>query len=246
MHRALYACALSAALLGTPPARAADPAPAAPPAAAPGASASPAAKGKDITVDPSRVEEARSLIPPPLLYGRFRPDVGSFVEYDVSTKKGRTRARAALVGKTARPDGSVMYQLEVDFPETKPRTMVVLWLVGEERPLIETLALSVAPHTPISMPVDLYADLPELRGNPSPERETTIKAGPFAGKATQRSWKLPAGGTSEVVTSDKVPVFGVESVQAPEGTWVARKTGTGAKPELSAVPLAVPRFPETL
>jgi hypothetical protein len=48
----------------------------------------------------------------------------------------------------------------------------------------------------------------------------------------------------EVVTTEKAPVFGVESVRTPEGTWVAKKSGTGARPELNAVPIAVPRLPE--
>ena len=77
------------------------------------------------TVDSSRLEEARTLVPLPLLYGKFRPEVGAFVEYDVTAKEGRARVRAAVVGRTERKDGP-MFQIEFEYLDVKPRSLVVL------------------------------------------------------------------------------------------------------------------------
>jgi hypothetical protein len=195
------------------------------------------------TVDSSRLEEARTLVPLPLLYGKFRPEVGAFVEYDVTAKEGRARVRAAVVGRTERKDGP-MFQIEFEYLDVKPRSLVVLWLIGEARPLVDRLALAVEPNAPISIPVDLPADAPELRGRPDPGTEVQVKSGPFSGKAVRRTYQLEDGRTAQVVLSDKVPLFGVESVRGGDGaTWVARKTGTGARPELKSVPVAIPRLP---
>jgi uncharacterized protein YndB with AHSA1/START domain len=196
------------------------------------------------TVAPSRLEEARALVPPPLLYGKFRPEVGTFVEYDVTTKGSKVRVRAAVVGRTERKDGP-MFQVEFEYLDVKPRSLVVLWLIGETHPMVDRLALAVEPSAPVSIPVDLPADAPELRGRPGPETEAVVKSGPFSGKAVRRTWRLEDGRAAEVVLSDKVPLFGVESVRGGDGsTWVARKMGTGARPELKSVPVAVPRLPE--
>ncbi|WNG19470.1 hypothetical protein [Cystobacter fuscus] len=196
------------------------------------------------TVEESRLEEARTLVPLPLLYGKFRPEVGTFVEYDVTTKEGKVRVRAAVVGRTERKDGP-MFQVEFEYLDVKPRSLVVLWLIGDTHPMVDRLALALEPHAPISIPVDLPADAPELRGRPGPETEAPVKSGPFAGKAVRRTWRLEDGRAAEAVLSDKVPLFGVESVRGGDGaTWVARKTGTGARPELKSVPVAIPRLPE--
>lgn len=194
-------------------------------------------------VDPSRLQEARALVPPPLLYGKFHPVVGTFVEYDVTTPQARLRVRTAVVGRTERKEGP-MFQVEFDYVDAKPRSLVVLWLIGESQPVVDRLALAVQPNAPISIPVDLPADAPELRGQPGPQKETQVKAGPFAGKAVRRTFQLESGASAEVVLSDKVPLFGVESVRGADGsTWVARKTGTGARPELGSVPITIPRLP---
>ena len=195
-------------------------------------------------VEDSRLEQARALVPPPLLYGKLRPEVGTFVEYDVTTKGSKVRVRAAVVGRTERKDGP-MFQVEFEYLDVKPRSLVVLWLIGETHPLVDRLALSLEPHAPISIPVDLPVDTPELRGRPGAETEAAVKSGPFSGKAVRRSYRLEDGRTAEVVLSDKVPLFGVESVRGGDGaTWVARKSGTGARPELKSVPVAIPRLPQ--
>lgn len=247
MSQPLYACVLAVSMLGAQAARAADAPP--PPAPAPAAQGTPAAPAVPapvpppaFKVDPSRVEEARSLVPPPLLYGGFQPEVGTFVEYELTAKnQPRTHVRAAVVGKSFRQQtGEPIYQVEFDYFELTPRTLVVLWLVGDERPMIDRLAVAVGKHAPISIPVDLYIDLPELRGKPHGEKEVELKAGPFAGKAQQRTYQREKQ-TTEVVLTPRVPLFGVETVRE-QATWVARKTGTGATPELNAVPMAVPRM----
>ncbi|MFP2910518.1 hypothetical protein ACLESD_36865 [Pyxidicoccus sp. 3LFB2] len=206
----------------------------------PGSVTAPADGGT--AVDPSRLAEARALVPPPLLYGRFQPEVGTWVEYEFSSKQGRFPVRAAVVGETRREDGSVLFQVELDYGTT-PRTLVVVWVVGGARPMVERLAISVPPNAPISIPVDLYVDQPELRGVLVAEKDTEPRTGAFAGIARQRTFRREQGGTVVVVTTPKVPVFGVESVREAEVTWVARKTGTGARPELGTVPIAIPRVP---
>jgi hypothetical protein len=196
------------------------------------------------TIAASRLEEARTLVPSPLLYGKFRPEVGTFVEYDVTTKEGKVRVRAAVVGRTERKDGP-MFQVEFEYLAVKPRSLVVLWLLGDTHPLVDRLALSLEPHAPLSIPVDLPVDSPELRGRPGPETEAPVKSGPFSGKAVRRTWRLEDGRAAEAVLSDKVPLFGVESVRGADGAiWVARKSGTGARPELKSVPIAIPRLPQ--
>lgn len=192
-------------------------------------------------IDPTRIAEARALIPAPLLYGRFLTTVGAWVEFELTSQKTTFPVRAALVGETARGNDT-LYQLEITY-ETKPRTLVVLWIVSGARPMVERLAVSVPPNAPISIPVDLYADQPELRGEQTRARDTELRSGPFAGKARQLTFRLESGSSVEVVNTEKAPVFGVESVRTPEATWVAKKAGTGARPELNQVPMAVPRLP---
>lgn len=214
------------------------------PAASPAATADagvPAPADGGTAIDPSRLKEARALVPAPLLYGQLQTAVGTWVEYDFGTPQGTFRVRAALVGETLRKDGTTLYQLELDYA-TKPRTLVVVWLLGGARPMVDRLAVSVPPNPPISIPVDLYADEPQLRGQLTKEKDTEVR-GPFAGKGRQRDFRLESGRAVSVVTTPKVPLFGVESVRDGESTWVARKTGTGAKPELSSVPITVPRLP---
>lgn len=196
----------------------------------------------DITVDASRLEEARALVPPPLLHARFQPVVGAWVELEFQSKQGRFPVRVAVVAETRREDGLPLYQVELDYATT-PRTLMALWVVGGGRPVVERLAISVPPNAPISLPVDLYMDQPELRGTQVEEKPTEVRGGPFAGKARRSVYRRDAKRTVTVVVTDRVPVLGVESIREDEGTWVARKSGTGATPELSAVPIAIPRLP---
>ncbi|MFP2960679.1 hypothetical protein ACLEPN_23380 [Myxococcus sp. 1LA] len=223
-------------LAGTP-VDASDKAPPVPSALRPPASPAP------ITVDPSRIAEARALVPPPLLHARFQPVVGAWVEYEYRSGQARFPVRVAVVGETRREDGSPLYQVELDY-QTTPRTLMAAWVVGGARPVVERLAVSVSPHPPISLPVDLYMDQPELRGTLTEEKPTDIRAGAFAGKARQRVYRQEDQRVVFVVLSTKVLVSGVESIRDDSATWVARKVGTGATPELSAVPIAIPRLPE--
>ncbi|WP_224245586.1 hypothetical protein [Hyalangium gracile] len=251
MRRLLNASCLSLVLLGSSSSAAPDagtqpaasPAPVTPPASGTATDGGvPSATDGGSTIHPSRLAEARALIPPPLLYGQFQPTVGAWVEYEFRSKQATFPVRAAVVGHTLRDNTTPLYQLEVTY-DTKPRTLVVLWIEGGTHPLVERLAVSVPPNAPISIPVDLLADQPELRGEQTRARDTEVRGGPFAGKARQLTFRLETGSTMEVVTTPKAPVFGVESLRGPEATWVARKSGTGARPELNAVPIAVPRVP---
>ncbi|MCE9673053.1 hypothetical protein LY474_35130 [Myxococcus stipitatus] len=195
-----------------------------------------------VVVDVSRAKEARALVPAPLLYGQLQPVIGTWVEYELRAKRGSARVRAALVGETTREDGSTLYQLELDH-EMTPRTLVVAWVVGGERPFVERLAVSVPPHAPLSIPVDLHADQPELRGVPTREQEVLVREGPFAGKVRQLTYTRENGEAVVVTTTPRVPLFGVESVRDAEATWVAKRSGTDAKPSLDTVPIAIPRLP---
>ncbi|MFY1828926.1 hypothetical protein ACN47A_23605 [Myxococcus fulvus] len=219
-----------------------------PPAPPPAAQAQPEDAGVAVAqapaeVDVSRLAEARALVPAPLLYGQFQPVVGAWVDYELRGGKGSTRARVSLVGETTREDGVPLYQLEMDH-EVSPRTLVVLWVRGKERPFVERLAVSVPPHPPVSIPVDLFVDQPELRGAPRGEKDAVLREGVFAGKAREETFLREDGSTVGVVRTERVPLWGVVSVRDGETTWVARASGTGAKPSLDAVPIAVPRVQE--
>lgn len=193
-----------------------------------------------IVVDPARLKEARALVPAPLLYGQLRPVVGTWVDYELRARDGKSRVRISLVGETTREDGKVLYQLELDH-ETTPRTLVVLWVQGGARPFVERLAISVPPHAPLSIPVDLHVDQPELRGVPVAEKDLVLREGSFPGKAREQTFRREDGQVVGVVNTERVPLFGVESVRDVGTTWVARATGVGAKPSLETVPIAVPR-----
>ncbi|NTX51482.1 hypothetical protein [Myxococcus sp. CA039A] len=195
-----------------------------------------------IMVDPSRLKEARALVPAPLLYGQLRPVLGAWVDYALRSKETQSRVRISLVGETVREDGTPLYQLELDH-ETSPRTLVVLWVRGGARPFVDRLAISVPPHAPLSIPVDLHVDQPELRGVLEGERDTVLREGPFAGKAREQTFRREDGGLVGVVSTERVPLLGVESIRDAETTWVVRATGTGAKPALDSVPIAIPRVP---
>lgn len=219
----------------------------------------PAAKGASVDAGPpdagapapsdppiasERLAEARALVPPLLLYGQLQPVVGAWVEYLVQSKQGKAfPVRAAVVGETPR-EHDTLYQVEVDY-QTAPRALIVVWVAraGTARPMVERLALSLPPNAPVSVPVDLLTDHAALRGVPVRQRDTELRAGPFAGKAREQTFRLETGRQVTVVTADRVPVFGVESLRDPEATWTAQKSGTGARPALDAVPLTLPRLP---
>ncbi|RKG87696.1 hypothetical protein D7V97_42970, partial [Corallococcus sp. CA053C] len=184
-----------------------------------------------------------ALVPPPLLYGQLQPVVGTWVEYTFRSKQGTFPVRAAVVGETPR-EHDTLFQVELDY-QTSPRVLIIVWIsrAGTARPLVERLAISMPSNTPISIPVDLLADHSALRGVPVRQRDTELRAGPFAGKAREQTFRLESGQTMTVVTSAKVPVFGVESLHDNESSWSAVRSGAGARPSLGSVPLALPRLP---
>lgn len=197
----------------------------------------------DPPIAPGRLAEARALVPPLLLYGQLQPVVGTWVEYTVRSKQVTFPVRAAVVGETPR-ERDTLYQVELDY-QTAPRALIIAWVAraGTGRAVVERLAITVPPNTPVAIPVDLLADHAALRGTPVRQRDTDVRAGPFAGKGREQTFRLESGQRTTVVTADRVPVFGVESLRDAEVTWTALKSGTGAKPTLDSVPLSLPRLP---
>ena len=254
MRRLLCPVCTAVLLLATPTSFAApDAGPTAPPpvlsrvAPAPAPQPQPQDAGTlppgDPPIAPERLAEARALVPPPLLYGQLQPVVGNWVEYTFRSKQGTFPVRASVVGETRR-ERDTLYQVELDY-QSSPRVLIIVWVsrAGTARPLVERLAVSMPSSTPISIPVDLLADHAALRGVPARQRDTELKTGPFAGKGREQTFRLESGQTMTVVTSAKVPVFGVESLHDTESTWSAVRAGTGARPALGSVPLALPRLP---
>ncbi|RKG70341.1 hypothetical protein D7V80_05580 [Corallococcus sp. CA054B] len=197
----------------------------------------------DPPIAPERLAEARALVPPLLLYGQFQPVVGTWVEYTVRSKQVTFPVRAAVVGETPR-ERDTLYQVELDY-QTAPRALLIAWVAraGTGRAMVERLAITVPPNTPVAIPVDLLADHAALRGTPVRQRDTDVRAGPFAGKGREETFRLESGQQMTVVTAARVPVFGVESLRDAEVTWTAQKSGTGARPSLDSVPLSLPRLP---
>ncbi|QSQ11196.1 hypothetical protein [Myxococcus landrumensis] len=202
----------------------------------------PVTSDASVVVDPSRLQEARALIPAPLLYGEWRPVMGAWVDYEVISHEHLARVRISLVGETKRKDGTTLYQLELN-NETVPPSLVVLWLRGGEHPFVERLAVSMPPHAPLSIPVDLHIDQPELRGFPTKEQDMEVRQGLFAGKVRMRAYARDGKTPVVVMSTERVPLLGVKSVRDPETTWTVTATGTGAKPSLDMVPIAIPRVP---
>ncbi|CAM4188158.1 hypothetical protein [Corallococcus exiguus] len=198
---------------------------------------------EDPPIAPERLAEARALVPPLLLYGQLQPVVGTWVEYTVRSKQVTFPVRAAVVGETPR-ERDTLYQVELDY-QTTPRALIIAWVAraGTGRAVVERLAITVPPNTPVAIPVDLVADHAALRGAPVRQRDTDLRTGLFAGKGREQTFRLVSGEQVTVVTAATVPVFGVESLRDAEVTWTARKSGTGARPMLDAVPLTLPRLP---
>ncbi|AGC42150.1 hypothetical protein MYSTI_00801 [Myxococcus stipitatus DSM 14675] len=195
-----------------------------------------------VVVDPSRLQEARALIPAPLLYGEWRPVVGTWVEYDVIQHEHLARLRVALVGESKRRDGTTLYQLEIEHDKGSG-ALVVLWLRGGARPFIERLAVTAPDYTPLSIPVDLHVDQPELRGTLREEKDLEVSHGLFPGKVHRRTFQRETNSPVVVTSTERAPLLGVTSIRDPEATWTLVATGTGAKPSLDKVPIAVPRVP---
>ncbi|MBN9686466.1 MULTISPECIES: hypothetical protein [unclassified Corallococcus] len=245
MRRLLCPVCTAVLLSATPATSAAPDAGLAP--APPTAAAAPSDAGTPTPADPpiapERLSEARALVPPLLLYGQLQPVVGTWVEYTVRSKQVTFPVRAAIVGETPR-ERDTLYQVELDY-QTSPRALIIAWVAraGTGRAMVERLAITVPPNTPVAIPVDLVADHAGLRGALVRQRDTDVREGPFAGKGHEQTFRLESGQRMTVVTAARVPVFGVESLRDADVTWTARKSGTGAKPTLDSVPLMLPRMP---
>lgn len=195
-----------------------------------------------VVVDPSRLQEARALVPAPLLYGEWRPVLGTWVEYEVIQHEHLARLRVALVGESKRKDGTTLYQLEIE-QEKGSGALAVLWLRGGARPFIERLAASAPDYAPLSIPVDLYIDQPELRGTLWEAKDIEVSHSLFPGKVHKRTFHRETNSPVVVMTTERAPLLGVTSIRDPEAIWTLVATGTGAKPSLDKVPMAVPRVP---
>ncbi|WP_404363371.1 hypothetical protein ACIHQR_25145 [Corallococcus coralloides] len=241
--RRLLCPVCTAVLLSAAPATSAAPDAGLTPAPAVAASGAGTPTPADPPIAPERLAEARALVPPLLLYGQLQPVVGTWVEYTVRSKQVTFPVRAAIVGETPR-ERDTLYQVELDY-QTSPRALIIAWVAraGTGRAVVERLAITVPPNTPVAVPVDLVADHAALRGTPVRQRDTDLAAGPFAGKGREQTFLLKSGQQVTVVTAARVPVFGVESLRDAEATWTAQKSGTGARPALDSVPLTLPRVP---
>ena len=190
-------------------------------------------------VEPSRIEEARSTLPLPLLYGQPRLQEGVFVEYELTGPQGKARVRAASVGRAIRENVPVQ-QIEFEFLDLGQPAFVVLWLTESEPVQLDRVAAWAPPHTPVSIPIDLPVGHPQLRGEQVKVEEVEVR-GPFAGKARRVVYDLGDSKSVEVTLSDHVPLFGVLSVRRGEEQWTAVAFGDGAQRALNKVPLAMPR-----
>jgi hypothetical protein len=189
-------------------------------------------------LDPEQIAELRSAVPPPLLWGRLRPEVGAFVVYELTAGKRKTEVRGAVVNRITR-NGLGYFQVEFSF-KAEPRTLVIAYVSDEPQPQLERLVLWMPPRAPVSVPLDLPLEAPGLRGERV--RQAPAKApAPFTGEARRVHWTIEEG-TVEVTEADAVPLFGVARLRTPSETWVAKRAGTGATTELTAVPIMVPRI----
>ncbi len=183
-------------------------------------------------------------VPPPVRFGSLaltRP--GEYVEYEIrraGVKPGKVRV-AYVLDKTEGPQ--TLRQVELDFVDSNPRHLVVLWFVIEKAPLLARMALWIPPQPPISVPMDVALNSLEVRGMAKSMGATRIDRGPFSGDAQRLAVTTSAGKVAQVVASEKVPLFGVESVEFGGDRWVATGSGDGAVSMLHAVPLKVPRLP---
>jgi hypothetical protein len=196
--------------------------------------------GKEIA--PSRLEEARSSLPLPLLYGTMSLKEGQYVDYEVKGPRGKTRVRAAAVGRALR-DNVPVQQVEFEFFDLGRRALVVLWITESQPVLLDRVAAWAPPHTPVSVPIDLPVDDPQLRGVQASSEAVKV-TGAFAGQARRVVFSLESKERVEATLSEQVPLFGVLSVQRGDERWTAVASGTGAKRALTRVPLAMPRAQE--
>jgi hypothetical protein len=157
----------------------------------------------------------------------------------VTGPRGKTRVRAAAVGRAVRENVPVQ-QVEFEFFDLGRRALVVLWITESQPAMVDRIAAWVPPHTPVSVPIDLAVEHQQLRGVLAGSEEVKV-AGAFAGKARRVTFNLESKARVEATLSDRVPLFGVLSVQRGDERWTAVAAGDGAKRSLTRVPLAMPR-----
>jgi hypothetical protein len=203
----------------------------------------PAAPAPDggVVLDATRAAEARALVPPLLRYGRFSPEPGRWVEFDVEIPRaGRHVERLSVVGVTETARGP-LYQVELDV-RMQPHVEIFAWIVGGPSPEVDRVAVTLNGGDAVSVPVDLPLAHPLLRGTPAGTSPAPEGRAPFAGPTTAEAWDEPApAGRVKARRSAAVPLVGLLMLEHEGTRWTARATGTGAAPSLRSVPLAIPR-----
>lgn len=187
---------------------------------------------------PAPVAALREAVPPPLRFGEFSPQLGSWVDFRTGTGKG-TRARLAHVADVTVEEKAV-HQLELEFPDDSAAPRMAFWVTTSPTFVILRMALWSPPAAPLSVPLDTPLLIPEVRGEPAEKGEVAVPA-PFAGKG--RTVEFVEGGqTLATVVRAAVPLVGVSSVRTPAETWTAIATGKGATRGFAAVPIEIPRL----
>ena len=196
------------------------------------------ALGLDAAAESGRIEP-RDLLPPPLLFGTLKTEVGRFVEFEVTSEGWRGKVRAALVAKTETDKGPV-YQLEMHGQSGD--VLLVCWLKPREVGFnVERIVLQNLGRTgPLPFPADLGTADPKLRGTSAVTRKAVpFQLGKQTGTGREETFTVD-GKKAVVVRSDDIPLFGVVSVDFNHTHWRATATGTGAVPELKSLPPHVP------
>lgn len=183
--------------------------------------------------------EPYDLLPPPLLFGTLKTEVGRFVEFEVTSGGWTGKVRAALVAKTETDKGPV-YQLEVH--GQSPDILLVYWLKPREVGFnVERIASRLFGETgPVPFPAGFVTADPKLRGTSAVTRLTVpFRLGKQTGTGREETFTVD-GKKAVVVLSDDIPLFGVVSVDFNHTLYRATATGTGAVPELKSLPPHVP------
>lgn len=190
-------------------------------------------------------ETSLASVPLPVRFGSLGGRPGEYVDYEVRRKGVKPfKVRASYVLDKVE-EGHTLRQLEFDFIDIDPRVLVVLWILPKEsQPIVTRLALWVPPQPPLSVPVDVALTSLEVRGISKQLAAKRIERGPFSGEAQQLTFATSSGKGARALASDRVPIFGVESVEFGDEQWTAVASGNGAQTMLHAVPLKVPRLPD--
>ncbi len=181
---------------------------------------------------------------PLLVYGKFEPKLGTWVEYRWSTRHP-TQTRTVRVAHVAKPgagsDPVAQIEIEVD---SEPPALTVLWLrlAAEGEARVVRLALWIRPHPAIAVPMDRPAMPPGSRGTMRNEAEDAVRAGGRRIPAHRTVYDIDGGGTARVWRTPEVPLFGVARMELPAETWTYTRQGDGAVTGLTTVPMTVPRL----